>query len=216
MRLLYYYIRIKEYTCERLHVVRFYTTSLGLKNINASQLLFNSFKGNHELVKIPPSKLYLGPDFLRDKYTLLDCPVSESPHIGLMAALMKGEPIEKTDYIKRFLKGTLDWRSALIMPKDKTRFQKKYECSLAEIQSGEYPPAVVYLQGGRYYIYDGKHRAALCALLGKEVRCKVVGNEIANANVWNYMFQMVDGKTEFQLHTEFHKSFLTEHEKKCR
>jgi|LSQX01.1.fsa_nt_gb hypothetical protein len=37
--------------------------------------------------------------------------------------------------------------------------------------SNAYEPIVVYELDGKTYIFDGKHRAALCALLGKPVRC---------------------------------------------
>jgi len=211
MKMSYLFKRIEEEVFKRLHIVRFYSKAVGLKNTNASILISYSHSSGN-IHTIDSSKLHLGPDYLKDQYTLLDCPITESPHVGFMAALMNGKPIKETDYIRRFLNGTLDWRSPLIMPKDKMRFQKKFERSLSEIQSGEYPPAVVYLQGGKYYIYDGKHRAALCALLGRPVRCMVIENDIVHTNVWNYMFQLIDGKKEYQLHNYFHKAFLKENE----
>lgn len=214
MKLFYYIRRIEEDIFKRLYVVRFCRNSVGLKNTNASDLLVSYIMHRGDMLKIEPSQLFLGPDFLKDKYTLLGRCITDSPHIGFVSALMNNEPIEDTEYIQRFLNGTLDWRSPTIMPKDKMCFYNKFEHSLSEIQSGEYTPVTVYLQGGKYYIYDGKHRAALCALLGKGVRCKVVGNEVANANVWNYMFQMIEGKAEFQRHVDFHKTFLTEYDKK--
>lgn len=207
----YYYTRIKELFLGSCHIVKFSRTRLGVKNINAS-LLLNQYMRVNEEVTLIPSQLFLGPDFLKNKYTLLGRCITESPHIGFVSALMKNEPIEDTEYIRRFLNGTLDWRSPTIMPKDRMCFRKKFERSLSEIKSGEYPPAVVYLQGGRYYIYDGKHRAALCALLGRPVRCMVVENGIVHTNVWNYMFQLIDGKEEYQLHNDFHKAFLKENE----
>ena len=209
-------MRIEEEIFKCFHFVRFFYKSVGVKNINASNLVgcYIIHKGN--IVKLKPSQLFLGPDFLKDKYSLLGHSITESPHVGFFEALMNGKSIAETDYIRRFLDGTLDWRSASVMPKDKLIFKKKFEQSLSEIKTGNYSPAVVYLQGGKYYIYDGKHRAALCAMLGKEVRCVVVGSEIVHANVWNYMYEMINGNEEYRRHTDFHKEFVTEYEHKCR
>lgn len=205
----YYFTRIQELFFRSFHIIKFIKTNRGIKNVNASLLVEQQVDPIKE-VTLHSSSLFLGPDFLKDKYTLLDCCIEDSPHFGLVSALMNEMPIMETEYIHRLLNGTLDWRSPLILPKDKDYFRNKYNRALLDIYSGAYKPIVVYFQGGKYYIYDGKHRAALCALLGKDIRCKVVGSGIANSNIWNYMFSIIKNDKAYSRHTKYHNIYLNE------
>jgi hypothetical protein len=45
------------------------------------------------------------------------------------------------------------------------------------IENNSYEPVTVYYLKGKYYIADGKHRAALAALLRGYVKCEVISND---------------------------------------
>ena len=210
IRLSYYTRRIEEEMCKHLHIVRFYFTAEGLKNVGASQFLGALPVGTNTCIDLPANQLFLGPDYLKDTYTLLHTPILQSPHMDFVRAQRDALPIMDTEYIHRYLKGKLDWRHEMILPKDPSYFEHQFAASLTAIQGGTYPPVLVYKQGEHYYIFDGKHRAALCALLNRPVKCNIVGSDIANAHLWHYMFSLIIDNPAYKKHREFHEQFMKE------
>lgn len=206
----YYLKRIKEECMKSLHIVRFYNSRFGLKNVGAGYLLGAKNYSSVVIKNISADSLFLGPDYLKDKYTLLNCPISQSPHYGFIKTIMENGDMASTDYIQRFVSGKLDWRRGSKKPRDFNYFKKMFSRSLGEIQSGDYSPIIIYSLGGKYYIYDGKHRAALCSLLGVPVKCMLVGSEIANADLWHFMFSIIKDNEEYGRHTEYHNLYLRE------
>lgn len=207
-RYVYYYRRIEEIFCQKNSIVRFYKTNSGLKNVNASLLLGYHLYSKIDVRMFDVNELYLGPDFLKDDATLLGCKIIDSPHKDFMMSLHLGKPIMDTDYLHRRLNGTLDWRRGTILPKDNDFYQRVFIQKKTEVESGGYSPITVYVQGGKYYIFDGKHRAALCAILGLPINCMVVDSEIANSNLWHYMFSIIENDPSYSCHTTFHSEYL--------
>lgn len=207
-RITHYYRRAEEELYKKLHLFRFYFTNFGLKNIGASQLIeATSFHGI-EVIELQPNQLFLGPDFLKDQYSLLDRSIYQSPHYDFVRAQKNGNDLMSTEYIKRYIAGTLDWRRGTYKPTDYIFFHNQYETITTAIHDGVCPPVITYQMSERYYIFDGKHRAAICAMLDVPVNTIVVNSEIANANVWHYMFALIDEKKEYSKHTDFHKRYL--------
>jgi hypothetical protein len=167
--------RFFEKTCKFFNILKIFTTRVGLKIMNASSFRASKYIEKDGLVfMVNASKLFLGPDFLKDNYTLLDCPLKNSPHYGFVECLsQKGNP-EHTDYIKRYYQGTLDGRFGHSRIRYFSIFFKKNDQRRENIISGNIEPVMVYEWKGRTYIQDGKHRAALCAYLGKEIPCKLI------------------------------------------
>lgn len=188
------------------HLFYFYNGKYGIKNINFNQLVY---PGQTVLnnIEISPSLLRLGPDFLKDKYTLLDTHLVNSPHAELMSLLYNGKECDDSEYIKRYYHGYLDWRRG-IKDIDPDRFKKKNKTIVDSILNGNYEPVKIYQVGDSYYVFDGKHRAALCAVLGKEIKCAVVSSDIACAGVWNRLFTYAKGKQSYGKHTEFYEHYL--------
>lgn len=209
-KIAFYYRRTEEEILKRLHCVKFYYTRVGLKNVGAGYLLGANNITLGSIIEIPTDKLFLGPDYLNNQNTLLNCGISQSPHYEFVKTIMEDGDLSKTEYIQRFVSGRLDWRRGSTKPRDFSYFNRMYLLSQNEIQANDYEPVIVYSLNGVYYIFDGKHRAALCANLNIPVRCNIVGSEIANANVWHYMFSIVKGKPDFSRHTEFHDIYLNE------
>ena len=204
---IFYLHRVEEEIMKYFHCIRFYHTRYGLKNVGASFLLGGE-KSTDSKEEVLLENLYLGPDYLKDEYTLLGCPISESPHYEFIKTIQEGSNINDTDYIRRYLKGCLDWRRGNIMPRNKDYFKNKFAHSLEQIKNNDYTPVVVYRQNGKYYVYDGKHRAAFCSLLGVPVRCVEVGNDFVNTGLWHYMFSLIERDTNYKKHYRFHEEYI--------
>ena len=155
------------------HLMVVYKNKYGIKVINpccsSVKILYQ------QDIVINPSNLFLDIDYLTDEYTLLDKSIIDSPHFQLMKALDDGTDFIKTEYYKRYSSGYLDERTAVITNKKKQQaIVSTFESRKKAIYREEYDPVLIYERHGKLYIYDGKHRAALCALLGKQVKCRKV------------------------------------------
>ena len=159
--------------CRMLGKTIIYQSKTGLKEINP---VFENSDYSGSLIKeIDAKDLCLGIDFLKDSHSLIDVPIAESPHFGLVKALREGENWEKTEYVRRMLKGELDERyEILAFYLEKDYFPNCYKRCMREIENNQEKPITVYRFNDRYYIHDGKHRAALCALLGLKVKCCIL------------------------------------------
>lgn len=188
------------------HVFCFYKGKYGIKNINLNQLVF---PGQFVLknINISPSLLRLGPDFLKDKYTLLDTPVVNSPHAELMSLLYNDKEVADSEYINRYYHGYLDWRRG-IKTINPSRFNNKYNTIVDSVLSDNYEPVKIYQIGDSYYVYDGKHRAALCAVLGKDVKCVVASSDIACAGVWSRLFTCIKSDKSYCKHALFYERYV--------
>ena len=204
----YYTFRVKEEYYRKKNIIRIYFTNVGLKNYNMGKVaqLHEPFIINN--IELPADELYLGPDFLKDFYTLLNCPLIESPHYFFMKALKSGRKLEDTEYVNRWTSGTLDWRNKMPIGKQIKRWEKMFEVRKKEIESESVPEILVYKINERYYIYDGKHRAALGALMKEKIRCKVISESCIFSYYSRYMLDTVVAKKDYSKHTEFFKSYL--------
>ena len=147
-----------------------YKTPVGIKALNA----LDGFP--HLLPKPPfslsPQEMFLDADYLIDRHTLVGKCILDSPHCGLMKAIMEGRPIEATEYAARAQSGTLDVRNPSYLSRTRIqRMQALFQARLDEIKNATYSPVRVYRHKDRYCIFDGKHRAALCAVMGMAVNC---------------------------------------------
>lgn len=205
----FYLLRVEEEIMKYFHCIRFYHSKYGLKNIGASCLVGGEKSiATREVIFL--NDLYLGPDYLKDDYTLLGCPINESPHFAFIKAIFDGKDILNTDYIRRYLNGSLDWRRGTILPRNRDFFYNKFSLALGHVQSNDYAPVMVYSLNGKFYLYDGKHRAALCSLLGLPIKCTIVSDEIVNTGLWHYMFSLLNGNVKYSKHILFHEEYLKE------
>lgn len=159
-----------------LGVTFVYKSRKGIKAVNP--IMQNSEHQILKRMKLQPKDLFLGVDFLKDQYTLCGVNIEQSPHYDFMKALNNGTDISNTDYYKRYSDGTLDSRiptyiNAII----RDIFRKMFKKRKKEIEQDNLEPVTVYELDGKYYIADGKHRAALCALFKKEVPCVVISRD---------------------------------------
>lgn len=185
-----------------------FKTSVGIKQLNLSRLV-NAGKIIGEEISLSPNALYLGPDYLKDEFTLLGISLLESPHYKFMNAIEKGKSLQDTDYFIRYRDAKLDWRLWQSPKCNVKMYKSRFEKSKQLVNNDIYSPVIVYKVAEKYYIYDGKHRASMCALLGKDVKCVEVSSNIATAFVFNFFFALI-GKDKLYLK---HCVFINEAER---
>lgn len=175
-------LNIKAYVYSFLHkvckffsITIFFDNGYGIKAFNKP--LFKQINCTDEtIIFIEPKELYLGFDALKDDYTLTNINITKSPHFSLVETL-KNNPkdVEKCDYIIRSKKGKLDGRyEQVINSKTIDMHINKFKNDKHKIINGRYNPVLVYKLCDRYYIMDGKHRAAMCALFKVPVKCRLI------------------------------------------
>lgn len=151
-------------------------------------------------VRLPAETLLCPIDGLRDDLTLLGTPVVQSPTYAFLHALEHGEPFFDTAYIRRYVSGTLDQRwPRNVRYLHPPEFWGIYTKRRAQVLAGTYAPVRVFCVKGRYYILNGKHRAALCALLGQDVRCDVLDSgEVYAASLHQVHKRLLQRPAAFQ------------------
>lgn len=198
--------RVLEKLCRELYITAIYTGRYGVKIVNP---LMKNYRV-HVLREFnaQPDEIFLGFDALKDEHTLCGVCIADSPHLGLMQALERGEDPLKTEYAQRFSQGRLDGRTAWrVKPGDAEDFRRHFEARKEEILNDTVPPVQVYRVDGRLYLADGKHRAALCTMLGREIRCMEISNDFLKDTyrMWIY--------AKMQRHRQFYKKNICLFEK---
>lgn len=201
--LCYYYYRVREELFKRLNLYRILKTRVGLKSINVKMVQHLTKPINDDIFYLLPKDIFLGIDYLNDKYTLLKCPLENSPHVGFMKALRDNKELSQTDYIHRFELGTLDGRRGVPHIKDFSRYKSKFAQRMLEFNKKSIEPVLVYKVADCYYVYDGKHRAALCTLMGENIPCKLVDAEYC----FGYGFEIIAGDQKYGKHNSFREEF---------
>lgn len=205
------FLRIIDKIFKKLYITAIYETKTGIKRINNLRVEpIRYFKEGNGVQFIDPTNLCLGPDNLNDNYTLLDVRIKESPHYKLMVALMNDEDVLGNEYIKRSFTGCLDGRRAMpANQKALLRYKERFRKSVQEIKNNKYPPIVIYEMHNNRYILDGKHRASLCCLLNKKVRCITVQNSFLSGNHQQMIIsRMKRSKLNYSKHLSFFDKFF--------
>lgn len=189
--------------CRRLDLSGLYFGKYGIKSFNQ---LINS---NHlslfatgQPVKLPISELHIGFDGLNDTSTLLDTSIADSPFFQLVQAMENNAPLNSCEYFKRVVQGTLDFRPAQKIRNTQIQQAKmKFLESKTLIETNQNFPVKTFTVAGRYYIADGKHRAAACLLLGvKEVSCQDMTPAIYDS-FYNWVYRKMKRRPdEFRKH----------------
>lgn len=204
LEMTHYFFRTIEKICNRFHIIFLYPSKVGMKNVNLGQVADMGCVQIKEQILLKPEHLFLGPDFLKDEYTLLGVNIKNSPHYSFMEALYSGKDIFSTNYVRRWENGTLDWRRPMLANKAKTLWNRSFQKRMEEIQAGVLHSVIVYQVGARYYLYDGKHRAALYALLDKEIMCNVISESCVFSYYNQFLFKAVEKKRDYEKHSQFY------------
>lgn len=185
-----------------------YYSRVGIKPINQI-ISSNNFEAmvDKKAFFVNTERLLLPNDGLKDENTLLGTNLMNSPHLELMKVLDEKGNIKNTSYIKRMEGGKLDFRKPIKLTK---RLERRMVDTFSQkkqlIQNDEYRPIKVAKVNGEYYILDGKHTAALCALLNKKnVECVDITPIIYDSySKWIYL-RMLKKENFYKKHIHFYK-----------
>lgn len=147
-----------------------YASSYGIKAINGKLSL--APLDSYPVEELDSNQLFLFFDGLEDEHTMLDLPIKQSPHFGFMKSLENHEAISTCEYIHKAESGKLDMRPPTFYPA--SMYQARFERLALELKENTVNPILVYLQEGKYYILDGKHRAAYLALHQKKIPARII------------------------------------------
>lgn len=181
------YYRIIEKLFNIFNITKIYENKVGIKMINSQ--LKNQKQYIINEIKLDKEDLYLGFDALKDSYTLCGVAIKDSPHYNFINTIKNGENIKSTDYYIRYSKGVLDGRKKKnIHNKDIKKFYEFYNIRKKEIENEIYKPIQVYKINDKYYIADGKHRAAFCAVMNKKIKCYEITDDFLkdSTRIWIY------------------------------
>lgn len=199
-------------TCERLDVAILHSTHVGLKCVNPppySERLAGL--AGSEVFELAADKLHLSLDALKDDCTLLGVPITESPHLALMRLFNVNADAESSDYVRRLRAGTLDFRPARrVKPKHLAERREKFLAARVQLESGRQEPVIVIRLAGAHFIADGKHRAAVGALLGQPVRCVEATAAAQYSLFWWIRRKMEKTPAPYQKHLRWFEALATQ------
>ncbi len=198
----YYIWKGRKAFCKRYHITHIFKTGVGVKGvygISGGQPRICS----PDIFYLEPSELYLGLDYLKDKYTLLGREIRQSPHYLFMKAIQNKMDLSQTDYIRRYESGTLDWRIGVPKHRSFKYYYTKYQEREKELNN-RVSPVLVYKIDNNYYVFDGKHRAALCALNNIPIACQLV-----NVELFGGSYELIKDDVEYSLHHQLHEKYYS-------
>ncbi len=147
-----------------------YFSKFGLKSINAKI----DFGDLSKLKKkqLSSNELFLFVDGLIDSETLVGKNIKDSPHFQLISTLDSQKLIDNCEYITRAQDGRLDMRGGTFY--DTKFYLEKFQTLKNDFELNKVTPLLVFPLDERYFILDGKHRAAYFALKEKPIEAYIV------------------------------------------
>lgn len=209
-------LRILDYLFMRSNISLLYENRYGIKCLNQliSSDLFE-YRGSATVFNLSSEQLYIGSDGLNDQYTLLDTGILNSPHYDLVKCLNNNADLRRCSYIQRVRKGILDFRMPhKISERYLTVLRQKYEEKQTEILNNTYDPIKIIKVFDKYYIADGKHTAAMCALLEMPVRCRDCSMLAFDSFSWWVYDKMNKNKKRYKKHLFYFESMMEYYGKK--
>ena len=153
--------------------------------------------------------LLIGFDGLKDKYTLLGKPITDSPHMQFVELLKNNQKILDSEYMHRLQSGTLDLRQRKKISASKMKeFYTYFYRNSADIDNGSNKPIRVVCIGEKLYIADGKHRAAMCGLENKAVKCIDATKLIYDSFYMWIIRKMKTREKDYRIHLSFYDEAL--------
>ena len=146
-----------------------FVSSKGIKSIN-SKLNLQSLD-SFTTQELSPEQLFLFIDGLVNEETLADLNIAESPHYQLISRMIASESFMDCDYVIRAEAGTLDMRPPTLY--SVAYYQERHNELMAKIRKGGKDPILVLQLKEKYYMLDGKHRAAYFATQNQRIEAKV-------------------------------------------
>ena len=196
--------------CKRLDISVLYESAAGIKclnNISVNNL--HQYLASGGIQSLRAENLYMCMDRLKDPYTLLYTNILDSPHFELMQILRDGGDIMCSAYIKRLIRGTLDPRSPIRVDHRYIQsLRNTFESKINSIRAGTYKPVEVIVVSGQYFVGDGRHTAALCALEKISPKCIDISPVVYDTFNWWCYRKMLKDRDSYKKHMEFFESVM--------
>jgi len=202
--------RLFDLLSRRFDMSLLYENKYGLKCFNQliSSDLFKYY-GSLPVFELSCEQLYIAFDGLNDRYTLIDTCILNSPHFDLVKCLKDNENIMSCSYVKRIQKGILDFRlSKKINNKYLIYLNNCFVGKKEAIQNNNYEPVKIIKVFDKYYIADGKHTTATCALLRSPVRCTDCSMLVFDSFYWWIYRKMLKNKNLYSRHIKYFELIL--------
>jgi len=203
--MLFGFERIAHLILRQFDISLLYENKYGVKCFN--QLLTSDsfiFYSTGDDFELPCGKLFICFDGLKDVHTLLNTCVLSSPHLDLVRCIDFDNDLEFSSYVQRDAKGLLDFRLSRKITKNYLmNLRNKFSEKKTAILENCYDPIKVVKVFDRYYIADGKHTAATCALLNVSVKCVDCSLLIFDSFFWWIQKKMLKNKEQYTKHLEF-------------
>jgi hypothetical protein len=207
--------QIIELFCRKFGISLLYENKYGVKCFNQliNSDLFDFFKSQN-VFELSCDQLYIAFDGLKDQYTLLNTCILDSPHFDLVKCLKDNEELKYCSYIEKTKKGIIDFRPAQRITKGfLINLNKRFAQKKTAILNNNYASVKVVKVFDKYFIADGKHTAATCALLGLSVKCVDCTQLIFDSFFWWIYKKMLLNKKEYKIHIKYFNSILQNYKK---
>lgn len=188
----------------RLSCTALIRTKVGIKPLN--QIIKSDWLNEVTIIKnlidLEFDRLTPFPDFLKDKYTLIDTSVSEWPHYDLIRCLDNNLPLNDCEYIKRRENGTLDFRKKFSISKD--RLRKVYQKKITAMANDEVFSVKIFLiDNDSYIVADGKHSLAMSVYFKyPNINFELIQN-LAFDTYFRWIFDKIKNDKNFTRHSAF-------------
>lgn len=196
--------------CKRLDVTVLYESEAGIKCLNSISVNgLQKYLSSSDPQSLPVEGLYMCMDRLKDPYTLLYANVLDSPHFELMQILRDGGDVMRSAYIQRLIRGTLDPRSPIRVDHRYIQsLRNTFEDKINAIRDGTYAPVQIIRVSGQYFIGDGRHTAALCALENISPKCIDISPVVYDTFNWWCYRKMLKNRDSYKKHMRFFESVM--------
>ena len=195
--------------CKHLDISLLYESEAGIKCLNNISLHSRHEDGSSGTQFVPAENLYMCMDRLKDPYTSLYTNILDSPHFELMQILRDGGDVMRSVYVQRLLRGTLDPRFPIRVDRRYIQFLRNtFETKINSIRAGSYKPVKIIIVAGQYFIGDGRHTAALCALEKIVPKCIDVSPVVYDTFNWWCYKKMLKNRDSYKKHMRFFESVM--------
>jgi hypothetical protein len=204
--------------CKRFDISVLYESDAGIKCLNnISSHPQHRYCSSGDIQFLPAANLYMCMDRLKDSYTLLYANILDSPHFELMQILRDGGDVMHSAYMQRLVRGTLDPRFPIRVDHRYIQYLRDtFENKINSIRAGTYTPVKIIVVSGQYFIGDGRHTAALCALENITPKCVDISPVIYDTYNWWCYRKMLKNRDSYQKHMRFFESVMASSDKNMK
>lgn len=200
--------------CKSLDISVLYESETGIKCLNnISVKTPHRYLASGGTQSFSTENLYMCMDRLKDPYTLLYTNLLDSPHFELMQILRDGGDVMRSAYVQRLIRGTLDSRSPISVDRHYIQaLRNTFQDKISAVQDGTYAPVQIIRVAGQWFIGDGRHRAALCAVEKVSLKCIDISPVVYDTFNWWCYRKMLKARGNYKKHIQFFESVMAKND----